>query len=117
MLPAGVSPCDVGWEVRRLRLAVGWTQDELARRAATSQPAIAYLESGRRMPMLSTLQRLAAALGRDLVVMLPSRESNGGNNAQDTPPAVGDDGAAVGVDSTPATKSLQGRSMPTGATA
>jgi ribosome-binding protein aMBF1 (putative translation factor) len=59
-------PSDIA-AARRKR---GWTQEELARRAGTTQPAIARLERGRTHPRLETLRRLAEALGARLVVRL-----------------------------------------------
>ena len=58
----------LGVLVREHRLAAGLTQTELARRAATSQPAIARLEAGGAEPTVATLRRIAAALGVELVV-------------------------------------------------
>jgi len=52
--------------VREMRLAAGFSQRELARRASTSQPAIARYERGVSAPSWETLQRLAAACGRRL---------------------------------------------------
>jgi transcriptional regulator with XRE-family HTH domain len=54
--------------VRELRLAAGLSQRALARRAGTSQPAIARYERGVATPAWETLQRLAAACGRRLSV-------------------------------------------------
>ena len=54
--------------VRLLREAKGVTQEELARRMGTSQPAIARLEAGGVEPTLETLERLAGALGVELVI-------------------------------------------------
>lgn len=62
----------VGEQIRRLRVAAGLTQCELANRMGSTQPAVAHLEAGRRAPMLATLEKVARALGQDLVVMLPS---------------------------------------------
>jgi transcriptional regulator with XRE-family HTH domain len=62
----------VGEQVRRLRLAAGLTQHQLACRTGSSQPALAHIEAGRRTPTLSTLEKLARALGHDLVVVVPS---------------------------------------------
>jgi DNA-binding XRE family transcriptional regulator len=59
----------VGEQVRRLRAAAGLTQHELAARTGSTQPAIAHLEAGRRTPTLTTLEKLAKALGQDLVVV------------------------------------------------
>ncbi len=52
--------------IRNLRSQAKLSQRELARRAATSQPAIARYEGGSATPSLETLQRLAAACGRQL---------------------------------------------------
>jgi transcriptional regulator with XRE-family HTH domain len=47
-----------------MRLAAGLSQRDLARRAGTSQPAIARYERGSATPSWETLQRLATACGR-----------------------------------------------------
>lgn len=44
-------------------MAAGLTQQELAERARTSQPAVARLEQGRVSPTFATLERLVAAAG------------------------------------------------------
>ncbi|MEX0972886.1 MAG: helix-turn-helix transcriptional regulator [Solirubrobacterales bacterium] len=49
--------------VKHLRAAAGLSQRGLARRAGTSQPAIARYEGGIATPSWETLQRLAAACG------------------------------------------------------
>lgn len=54
--------------VRSLRLQAGLTQEEMAAKAGTSQPTIAAYEAGVKSPTLTTLQRLAAALGFDMAV-------------------------------------------------
>lgn len=50
--------------VREMRLAAGLSQRALARRAGTSQPAVARYERGAAAPSWGTLQRLAAACGQ-----------------------------------------------------
>jgi transcriptional regulator with XRE-family HTH domain len=45
------------------RVHAGLSQADLARRMATSQPFIARLESGRTLPSLRTLLRVAEATG------------------------------------------------------
>lgn len=50
--------------VRELRLAAGLSQRALARRAGTSQPAVARYERGAATPSWETLQRLAGACGQ-----------------------------------------------------
>jgi uncharacterized protein len=52
--------------LRQARQAAGLSQAELARRAGTSQPAIARYESGAASPSVRTLERLLYALGRRL---------------------------------------------------
>ena len=54
--------------VHRLRKAAGLTQAELASRMGTTQSAIARMEGGRSRPTLETLEKLALAVGADLVV-------------------------------------------------
>jgi uncharacterized protein len=52
--------------LREARTAAGMTQAELARRAGTSQPAVAAYESGTKIPTVATLERLLAAAGASL---------------------------------------------------
>lgn len=49
--------------IRSLRVARKLTQEALARRTATTQSAIARLESGEVTPTLEFLQKIAAAMG------------------------------------------------------
>lgn len=56
--------------VLRLRLAKGWSQSELARRAGTKQANISKLENGMANPTLSFLRKVAQALETDLIVRL-----------------------------------------------
>lgn len=50
------------------RSSAGLTQKELARRAGTSQPAVARYEQGVALPTLPTLRRLLIACGRVPVI-------------------------------------------------
>lgn len=50
------------------RKAAGLSQAELARRAGTSQPAVARYERGRASPSVATLERLLLAAGQRLVL-------------------------------------------------
>jgi transcriptional regulator with XRE-family HTH domain len=67
---------ELGEQVRSLREACGMSQQELARRAGTSQPAIARLEAGGVDPRLETLHRLGLALDADLVLRFQPREAS-----------------------------------------
>jgi DNA-binding XRE family transcriptional regulator len=49
--------------IARFRLKHGWSQAELAKRAETSQSYIARLEQGKIDPQMSTVRKIAAALG------------------------------------------------------
>lgn len=53
----------VGGNVRRLRLAAGLTQEQLAERAGFGQQYISDLERGRENPTVVTLFELGQALG------------------------------------------------------
>lgn len=59
---------EIATRMSKARVGAGVTQVEMARRMNTTQPAIARLESGRRLPSMRTLARFAAAVGRRLVV-------------------------------------------------
>lgn len=56
--------------IKTARTRAGISQAELARRAGTSQPAIALYESGRRSPSMDTLERVLRATGYELRVRL-----------------------------------------------
>jgi transcriptional regulator with XRE-family HTH domain len=51
-----------------LRTEAGLTQAELAERMGTTQSAIARMEGGGARPSLDSLERLATAVGQQLVV-------------------------------------------------
>lgn len=52
--------------VRRLRLARGWTQADLAERAGVPRPTITRLEAGSPNPTFAVVARVAAALDASL---------------------------------------------------
>lgn len=59
--------------LRAARHRAGLSQEQLADRAATSQPAVARLERGVSSPTLATLERLVGAAGFDLRIALVPR--------------------------------------------
>ena len=65
-----MKPARIGPVLERLRLEAGLTQAELARRIGTTQAAISKMETGRTIPGLEVLDRLATALGRPITLTL-----------------------------------------------
>ena len=72
----GAEP-DEGWlfariaaEVAERRLALGFSQSDLARLVGTTQSAIARLEAGNTEPTIPTLRRYAEATGKKLRIDL-----------------------------------------------
>lgn len=55
-------------EVIALRMELGVSQEELARKVGTSASAIARLERGNHRPSVETLRRVAEAMDRELVI-------------------------------------------------
>lgn len=53
----------LGAAIRRLRTEAGLSQEELAHRADLHPTWISHLETGRRNPSWSTMERIAEALG------------------------------------------------------
>ena len=57
------------------RVAAGLTQEQLAKRMATTHSVVARLESGRTRPSTQTLQRLAVATGTQLRITFELRHN------------------------------------------
>ncbi len=59
--------------IRDFRARKGWTQPELARRARVSIGTINQAETGKRVPIVTTQEKIARALGvpRDIVFPEP----------------------------------------------
>lgn len=68
---------ELGEAIRARREELGWSQRQLAERAAITQPGVARFEAGGTTPTLPLLERLADALGLALTVSLspPERRS------------------------------------------
>jgi ribosome-binding protein aMBF1 (putative translation factor) len=60
----------IGQAVRERRLALGLSQTEVATRAGMTQSALSRLEAGGTVPTIPVLDRIAAALGSELIVAL-----------------------------------------------
>jgi ribosome-binding protein aMBF1 (putative translation factor) len=61
---------ELGDMVRKVRLDAGLSQEELARRAGMTQPALSRLECGGGIPTISVLDRIADALHATLTVSI-----------------------------------------------
>jgi transcriptional regulator with XRE-family HTH domain len=70
-----VNAMKLGRELAARRRDAGLTQAELARRIGTTQAAISKIESGRVLPGLPLIERIARATGRPIQLTLgePSR--------------------------------------------
>jgi ribosome-binding protein aMBF1 (putative translation factor) len=55
-------------QLKTLRKKAGLSQKQLAERVKTKQPSIARLEGARAWPKLDLLQRVARALGAEMIV-------------------------------------------------
>ena len=58
------------YQLARLRIMRGLTQQELAEQVGTTQSSIARLESGKTKPCLSFLERVVDALGGQVIVKI-----------------------------------------------
>jgi transcriptional regulator with XRE-family HTH domain len=63
-----------GREIRRRRRALGMTLDQFAEEAELSPNYLGSIESGKRDPSLSTIQRLADAFGVSVGELVGDRE-------------------------------------------
>ncbi|MGY3494377.1 helix-turn-helix domain-containing protein [Bradyrhizobium sp. USDA 4502] len=79
--PANSSPVAkaLGRNVRRLRKAKGWTQDELAAKAQIEQMAISLIENTRANPTLQTLETIAGCLGVRFIDLFDPRPPKAGD--------------------------------------
>ncbi|MFH1893791.1 MAG: helix-turn-helix transcriptional regulator [Candidatus Zixiibacteriota bacterium] len=57
-------------QMKRMRNARNWTQNELAERADLSTDAICRMETGKMVPTLTTLDKLAAGFGVELSTLV-----------------------------------------------
>ncbi|MCW5730257.1 MAG: helix-turn-helix transcriptional regulator [Alphaproteobacteria bacterium] len=80
-----------GLAVRRRRLRLGVSQEELAHRAGMDRTYVSGIERGRRNPTLLVIGRLAAALACDparLLARPPGGTTRGGANRMESPHAL-----------------------------
>jgi transcriptional regulator with XRE-family HTH domain len=60
----------LGWRVRQLREAKGWTQEILAERATLDRSYVAGIEAGLRNPSIKAVAKVARGLGISLSELL-----------------------------------------------
>ncbi|MBN9252503.1 MAG: transcriptional regulator [Mesorhizobium sp. 61-13] len=65
----------VGWNLRRLRVMRGISQDELALRAEVERAYVGHLERGTKNATLLTIEKLAAALHSPLAELFQEPEA------------------------------------------
>jgi len=65
----------VGRNVRRMRGARGWSQEQLAEKSDLSQQFISRIEAGLQNPTLKSLGRLSDALGVTAASLLDPSEA------------------------------------------
>lgn len=65
----------IGQRIREARKARGMKQVELARKMGISQVSIARIELDYHAPMLSTLERIAAAMDMEVEVILKDKKT------------------------------------------
>jgi transcriptional regulator with XRE-family HTH domain len=63
-------------ELRRLRVEKGYSQRQLADRAAIDQAAISQIEGGKRNPSVAVLERLAAAMDVGVAELFPKVQAS-----------------------------------------
>ena len=71
---AAAEELEPAYQVARLRIMRGLSQEQLAELVDTKQPSIARLESGKTEPRLSFLRRVVEALGGRLEVRITPLE-------------------------------------------
>jgi len=73
----------LAWNVRRLRVQAGWSQEELAARAGLDRTYISALEREIWNVSLGNIEKLAQALSVEPWVLLsPAEEKTSGEQAQ-----------------------------------
>lgn len=67
---------EVGQNIRKIRLEKGWTQELLSFEAEVNKNYISDLERGARNPTLKILEKIANALGVDIVDLLKEEQAD-----------------------------------------
>jgi transcriptional regulator with XRE-family HTH domain len=86
-----IASLEIAKLIRNARQAAHITQLEVARRSATTQPAVAAYESGARTPTVGTLERLLGACDCDLEICARPRVRRGAASLQELAPTIAED--------------------------
>ncbi len=73
---AALRELEPGYQIARLRILRGLTQEQLAKKVGTKQPSIARLESGSTPPNLAFLQKVAEALGGEVEISIRDKSAD-----------------------------------------
>ena len=80
---AAASELEPAYQIARLRILRGFTQQQLAQLVGTQQPSIARLENGRTEPSIPFLRRVAEALNAKVEIkIIPQEELGLGNQGE-----------------------------------
>lgn len=74
--------------LRGARQAAGLTQQDVAARAKTAQPAVAAYEAGSRTPSLKTLERLLGACDHEIELVVRPRTRRGAASLAELAPTI-----------------------------
>jgi DNA-binding XRE family transcriptional regulator len=72
---------EIAWQLIKYRMDHGLTQEDLAARVGTSHSQISRIESGRHATSMTTLVRIADALGLDVEVNFKQKQTGGRKRA------------------------------------
>lgn len=63
----------IGKHVTARRVAKGWSQQEVAKRAGISRQSVSFIELGSTCPSLTVLYQVAGALGCEAFDLIPAQ--------------------------------------------
>ncbi|MBO8129837.1 MAG: helix-turn-helix transcriptional regulator [Peptococcaceae bacterium] len=76
-------------QLKKIRIEKGLSQVKLARISGVAQSSISEIESGKTKPIITTLEKLAAALDVPVAALLGDGEGQGKNVQDDCTTATG----------------------------
>jgi transcriptional regulator with XRE-family HTH domain len=75
-----MNPSKIIERIKELRMQRDWSLDTLARKADLSKGYLSKIENGMNLPPISTLHKIAEALGVDLTYLFAEGESDGSDH-------------------------------------